>query len=69
LNDNTSNAELENDSTGVEPAKFVDFTVHAREKVSEGFTDSHDESKEFSGGVEALSVHLGAHVDFNELSS
>lgn len=69
MDNDSSDTELEDNSGSVEVAKFVNFSVHAGEHVSEGFSDSHDETEEFGGGAEAIAVHLRAHVDINDLGS
>ena len=69
MDNNSSNTKLENNCGSVEVTEFIDFSVHAGEHVSEGFSDSHDKSEEFGSSLEALTVHLRAHVDFNELGS
>lgn len=69
LHDDSSNGELEDNGGGVGVTELFDFSVHAGEEVGEGFSNGHDETEEFSSSLEALTVHLGAHVHVNEFGS
>jgi hypothetical protein len=68
-NDDSSEGELHDDEDTVDKADLVDVTVHAGKKVCEGFADGDDDREKFLGGLEKLSVLLGAHLDVNDLGT
>jgi len=68
LHDDSSNGELEDNGGSVGVTELFDFSVHAREEVSAGFSEGHKEAQNFSKSLEAFTISLRAHVNMEELS-
>jgi hypothetical protein len=50
---------LEENKDGIESTEVRDFTIHAREEVSESLTKSDDETEELLGGLEEFTILFG----------
>lgn len=69
-NHNDSGGEqLSEDEDSVEGSEFRNFTVHSRQEVSEGFSESNNESEEFLSCLEKVSIFFGRLVNFDDLCS